>query len=61
MLYADLHGIDSHGCGMLLHYHRALVAGRLQVTPEIEVVRGGKTAGLIDGGGGLGRVPVIRR
>ena len=57
MLYADLRGIDSHGCGMLLHYHRAFVAGRLNVTPEIEVVREGETTGLVDGGGGLGHVP----
>ena len=57
MLYADLRGIDSHGCGMLLHYHRALVGGRLNVAPAIEVVREGETTGLIDGGGGLGHVP----
>lgn len=57
MLYADLRGIDSHGCSMLVHYHRALLAGLLNVTPSIEVVRESETTSLIDGGGGLGHVP----
>ena len=39
MLYADLHGIDSHGCAMLRAYHRAL-RRRLdrRMAPAIEVV-----------------------
>lgn len=57
LLYSDLHGIDSHGCGMLPDYHRGLVAGRLTMTPKIEVVRENETTALIDGGGGLGHVP----
>jgi LDH2 family malate/lactate/ureidoglycolate dehydrogenase len=57
MLYADLRGIDSHGCSMLLHYHRGVVAGSLTMTPTITVVREGPTTALIDGGGGLGHVP----
>jgi LDH2 family malate/lactate/ureidoglycolate dehydrogenase len=57
MLYADLRGIDSHGCSMLVHYHQALLAGRLNATPSIEVVRESQTTALIDGGGGLGHVP----
>lgn len=57
MLYADLHGIDSHGCGMLLHYHRGLRDGSLTMTPAIEVVDESRTTGLLGGGGGLGHVP----
>ena len=57
LLYADLHGIDSHGCGMLLHYHRELREGSLNMTPTIAVVRENVATALIDGGGGLGHVP----
>lgn len=57
LMYSDLHGIDSHGCGMLLHYHRDFVAGSLTMTPKIQVIRESETTALIDGGGGLGHVP----
>src|SRR5215208_697138 len=57
IVYADLRGIDSHGCGMLVHYHRALLDGRLNPRPSIAVVRENESTGLIDGGGGLGHVP----
>ncbi len=56
LLYADLHGIDSHGCGMLLQYHRDLKAGKLTMTPEIRLVRESMTTALVDGGGGLGHI-----
>lgn len=57
LLYADLHGIDSHGSGMLRHYHRLRAAGTLNMTPRVEVVREDATTALVDGGGGLGHVP----
>jgi len=57
LLYADLHGIDSHGCGMLLHYQRELLEGSLTMTPTIAIVRESATTALVDGGGGLGHVP----
>jgi LDH2 family malate/lactate/ureidoglycolate dehydrogenase len=57
VLYADLHGIDSHGCGMLLHYRRELDAGVLTMTPSVSVVRETTATALVDGGGGLGHVP----
>jgi len=57
MLYADLRGIDSHGCGMLLHYHRGFTTGSFRATPAIIVERESATTALIDGGGGLGHVP----
>jgi LDH2 family malate/lactate/ureidoglycolate dehydrogenase len=59
VLYADLHGIDSHGCAMLLHYERELHAGLLTMTPAIAVVQESATTALIDGGGGLGHVPAV--
>jgi LDH2 family malate/lactate/ureidoglycolate dehydrogenase len=57
VMYADLHGIDSHGCSMLPYYHRRLVAGSLAMAPVITVVRESETTALVDGGGGLGHVP----
>lgn len=57
MLYADLHGIDSHGCCMLPFYQRLRLEGRLNPAPRIEVVHENATTALIDGGGGLGHVP----
>jgi LDH2 family malate/lactate/ureidoglycolate dehydrogenase len=57
MMYADLNGIDSHGCGLLSWYHRLLVAGSLRMNATIEIVRENQTTALIDGGGGLGHVP----
>lgn len=60
VLYADRCGIDSHGCAMLLHYHRGLRAGSLTATPRIEVVREGETTALLDGGDGFGHVAADR-
>jgi LDH2 family malate/lactate/ureidoglycolate dehydrogenase len=57
MLYADLHGIDSHGSSMLRFYDELRAAGRLNPNPSIEIVRDGAATALIDGGGGLGHVP----
>ena len=57
MMYADLRGIDSHGCGMLPYYDEALRNGLLTMTPKIEIVRESETTALVDGGGGLGHVP----
>src|SRR5262245_61795262 len=39
LLYADLHGIDSHGCGMLWDYHEHFAAGRLAMDPKIQVIK----------------------
>src|SRR5436190_2929646 len=57
MLYADLRGIDSHGCSKLAFYQRLRAEGRLNAKPKIEIVREGETTALIDGDGGLGHVP----
>lgn len=57
LLYADLHGIDSHGSAMLLAYARQRADGLLTMTPTITTVRESETTALLDGGGGLGHVP----
>jgi LDH2 family malate/lactate/ureidoglycolate dehydrogenase len=57
LLYADLHGIDSHGCAMIPEYHKGMAANRLTMTPTVSIVREGPTTALVDGGGGLGHVP----
>jgi len=60
IVYPDLHGIDSHGCGMLLQYQRWLDQGLLNMRPEIRIVTEDETTALIDGGGSLGHVPADR-
>jgi LDH2 family malate/lactate/ureidoglycolate dehydrogenase len=60
LLYADLHGIDSHGCGMLRHYHRGRQIGALRMDAQVTVVRDDGASLLLDGGGGLGHVPSAR-
>jgi LDH2 family malate/lactate/ureidoglycolate dehydrogenase len=57
VLWADLHGIDSHGCSMLRAYHRDLASGALDPKASVTVVREGPTTALLDGGAGLGHVP----
>jgi LDH2 family malate/lactate/ureidoglycolate dehydrogenase len=57
MLYADVHGIDSHGCCMLPFYQRLRSEGRLNAAARAEIVHETATTALVDGGGGLGHVP----
>lgn len=54
MLYADCHGIDSHGCSMLKAYDVGIRAGWLTARPTIEIVRETNVTALLDGGGGIG-------
>jgi LDH2 family malate/lactate/ureidoglycolate dehydrogenase len=56
LLYADFHGIDSHGCGMLLDYHRKRAAGLIAMTPDIRVLKETASTALVDGGGGMGHI-----
>ncbi len=60
LLYADLRGIDSHGCSKLAFYQQLRTVGRLNPRPLIETVRQTETTAVIDGGGGLGHVPASR-
>jgi LDH2 family malate/lactate/ureidoglycolate dehydrogenase len=60
MLGADLSAIDSHGVAMMPLYGQLRAAAKLDLQPEIRVVRETATAAVIDGGGGLGHVPATR-
>ena len=55
--WADLHGVDSHGCSMLRHYHRQFAAGELVIDAPVTVAHDDEATALVDGGGGLGHVP----
>jgi len=55
--YADIHGIESHGCSMLRTYHQHSRQGSLNMASKPEIIRQNSTTALIDGGGGLGHMP----
>lgn len=57
LLYADVHGITSHGCGMLWEYHRLMGEGRCDPRAVATIVRESVATALVDGGGGLGHAP----
>ena len=57
MIAADLRGIDSHGTMMLVLYDELRREGRLEMKPEVKIVRESPVTALIDGGGGLGHYP----
>ena len=54
MIDTDLHGIDSHGIGMLSVYNNWRKMGRIIFDAPITVVTDLPSLCLIDGGGGLG-------
>lgn len=56
LLYADSHGIDSHGVGRLMTYVEFLRAEKINPRPNIEVVQRRKSAATVDGDNGLGLV-----
>lgn len=56
LLYADLHGIVSHGVAMFRHYAEA----PFNLAARPEVVRDDGATALVDGGGGLGHLPADR-
>lgn len=60
MLYADLRGIDSHGCSMLATYDRWRASGALNPRAAVTVVRETAGTALLDAGGGLGHVPATK-
>jgi len=57
LVYADLHGIDSHGSAMLRTYQRDLAAGLWRPDAAVTTVHEHDTTALLDGGGGLGHAP----
>lgn len=56
LLEADLRGIDSHGIARLSGYVRLWEAGRINMKPQIKIVRETAAAATVDGDGGLGLV-----
>lgn len=59
MGYADLHGIDSHGCSMLTVYDNWRRQGMLTMDATVSVVKETPVSALLDGGGGLGYYPSV--
>jgi LDH2 family malate/lactate/ureidoglycolate dehydrogenase len=59
MVETDLRGIDSHGIAMLLSYDEQFRAGRLNMRPNIRVVRDTPATALIDADASLGHVPSV--
>jgi len=57
MIAADLRGIDSHGAMMLPLYDQLRREGRLNMAPEVKIVRESPVTALVDGDGGLGHYP----
>lgn len=56
LLYADLHGIDSHGVGRLITYIELMKAKKINVNPDVKIIRQKKSAATLDGDNGLGLV-----
>lgn len=51
---ADLHGVDSHGIGLVPMYDQRRQAGRINVSPNVQVVREKAAVALIDADKSLG-------
>ncbi|PCJ63578.1 MAG: malate dehydrogenase [Bacteroidetes bacterium] len=56
LVNADIRGIDSHGVSRLVGYVGLWEAGRINMTPKVDIVRERKSTFTIDGDGGLGLV-----
>ena len=56
LLSADLRGIDSHGIARLSGYVRLWQAGRINATPNIQIVHQTPSTAVVDGDAGLGLV-----
>ncbi|MCU1579017.1 MAG: hypothetical protein JWP19_1221 [Rhodoglobus sp.] len=54
MVDTDLSAIDSHGVSMLMMYEKLLMAGRLDLSAEPEIVLDGPAFAVVDGKNGLG-------
>src|SRR3954447_11026950 len=57
MLAADLRGIDSHGAMMLPLYDELRREGRLNMKPEVKIVRESPVTALVDADMSLGHYP----
>jgi LDH2 family malate/lactate/ureidoglycolate dehydrogenase len=56
LVEADLRGIDSHGVARLSGYVRLWENKRINMRPEIKLIKSKLAAGTVDGDGGLGLV-----
>lgn len=56
LVAADLRGIDSHGVSRLIGYVKLWDAGRINMNPELKVLRSHKSVMTLDGDGGLGLI-----
>lgn len=56
LVSADLRGIDSHGVARLNGYVRLWEAGRINATPDIQIVHQSPSTAVVDGDAGLGLV-----
>ena len=55
LMYADIHGIDTHGVSNMLRvYVQGYQSGTLNPRPQIRTVRESKAVAALDGDGGLG-------
>jgi LDH2 family malate/lactate/ureidoglycolate dehydrogenase len=60
MVETDLRGIDSHGIAMLPSYDEQFRAGRLNMRPDIRVVRDTPVTAVIDADASMGHVPSVQ-
>lgn len=56
LVSADLRGIDSHGVSRLIGYVNLWESGRINMSPDIKIIRENKSTFTIDGDSGLGLV-----
>ena len=56
----DLRGIHSHGTRALPGYVRSILSGKINPTPNIQIVNEGPSFGLVDGDAGLGHLVSFR-
>ncbi len=57
---SDLRGVRSHGTRQILGYCGSLREGRVNPTPDIQIVQETDTSVLVDGDGGLGYAPMMQ-
>jgi LDH2 family malate/lactate/ureidoglycolate dehydrogenase len=56
LVSADIRGIDSHGVSRLSGYVSLWKAGRINMSPKVEIIRERKSTFTINGDGGLGLI-----
>ena len=60
MMHGSLHGVDSHGIRLLDHYAAALVGGRINPAPNLQVARTAIAAAALDADDGHGALATYR-